>query len=142
MDIKELVRRLIKKHGTTNPYTIIKELGITIVYEDLGTINGYYNKQLRDKQIHINQNLSEHEELLTICHELGHSIMHPNVSTPFLISSTYLSVNKLELEANTFAINLLIQDSDLIEYKEYSTEQLSKLFGYRKELIELRMQNH
>mgnify|MGYP000281037511 CR=1 FL=1 len=141
MDIKELVRRLIKKHGTTNPYTIIKEIGITIVYEDLGTINGYFNKLLRNKQIHINQNLTEREELLTICHELGHAIMHPNVSTPFLISSTYLSVNKLEIEANTFAINLLIQDADLIEYQEYSTEQLSKLFGYRKELIELRMQN-
>lgn len=139
MDIKKLVRRLIKKHGTTNPYTIIKEMGITIVYEDLGTINGYFNKQLRDKQIHINQNLSEHEELFTICHELGHSIMHPNVSTPFLISGTYLSVSKLEIEANTFAMNMLVQDSDLIEYKEYSMEQLSKLFGYRKELLELRL---
>lgn len=114
-------------------------MGITIVYEDLGTINGYFNKQLRDKQIHINQNLSEHEELFTICHELGHSIMHPNVSTPFLISGTYLSVSKLEIEANTFAMNMLVQDSDLIEYKEYSMEQLSKLFGYRKELLELRL---
>lgn len=139
MDIKELVRRLIKKHGTTNPYTIVKEMGITIVYEDLGTINGYFNKQLRDKQIHINQNLLEREELLTICHELGHAIMHPNVSTPFLISGTYLSVNKLEIEANTFAINFLIQDSDLIEYSQYSVEQLSRLFGFSKELIELRL---
>ncbi len=139
MDIKELVRRLIKKHGTTNPYTIVKEMGITIVYEDLGTINGYFNKQLRDKQIHINQNLLEREELLTICHELGHAIMHQNVSTPFLISGTYLSVNKLEIEANTFAINFLIQDSDLIEYSQYSVEQLSRLFGFSKELIELRL---
>lgn len=139
MNINGLVKSLIRKYGTKNPYTIAKEMGVTIVYEDLGTVHGYYNKQLRDKQIHINQNLSKQQMLFTMYHELGHVIMHPNVSTPFLASSTFLSVNKLEIEANTFAMYFLISDDDLKEYRDYCIPQLSMLFGYDEELISLRV---
>lgn len=139
MNIKKLVRYVSKKHGTRNPYIIAKELGITIIYEDLGTVHGYYNKQIRDKQIHINQNLDKQHMLFTMYHELGHAIMHPNVSTHFLASSTLLSVDKLEIEANTFAMHFLISDDDLIEYQDYCIPQLSMVFGYDEELIRLRM---
>lgn len=139
MDIKKLVRKLIKRHGTANPYTIAKEMGITIVYEDLGTVNGYYNSQIRDKQIHVNQNLSKHEELFTVYHELGHAVMHPNTNTPFLIKSTHLSVSKLENEANAFAMYFLISDEDLAEYQDYCIPQFSMFFGYDEELIKLRI---
>ena len=65
--------------------------------------------------------------------------MHPNASTPFLRSKTLLSVDKLEIEANTFAVNLLISDETITENRNYTVEQLSRLLGYNQELINLRL---
>ena len=69
--------------------------------------------------------------------------MHPNANTPFLKSNTYLSVDKLEVEANKFSMIYLISDDDIkeaIEY-QYTPEMLARLWGYKKELIELRIKN-
>lgn len=139
LDIRKKVSSLRKKYKTNNPFDIAKSLGITILFEELGGINGYYNKQLRMKQIHINCNLPRHEQSFTCAHELGHALPHPNANTPFLRKKTYLSVEKLEMEANKFAIELLISDEDLLEYKNYTTEQVSHIFGYHKGLIDLRL---
>ena len=128
-----------RKYDTSNPFDLSACLGIKVIFEDLGTINGYYNKQLRMKQIHINQNLPEHIRKLTCAHELGHALLHPNANTPFLRSCTFYSVNKLEIEANTFAAELLISDDDIKEYKDYTIEQFSKLTGYHEELIRLKL---
>lgn len=142
MKIKKLITYLKRKYETDNPFEIAKCLGIKIIFEELGAINGYYNKVLRQKQIHINQNLPEHLQLLTCAHELGHAIMHPNASTPFLLNSTFLSVSKFEIEANKFAVHLLITDDELHEYGDCTVEQLSRIFGYHKRLIELRINNY
>ena len=94
------------------------------------------------KQIHINQNLNECDAKFTCAHELGHAILHPNASTPFLRSKTFLSVDKLEIEANTFAVDLLIPDDtivEIVENRNYTTEQMARLLGYSQELIKLRM---
>lgn len=129
----------MKKYETSNPFVIAKYLGIKIIFEELGSVNGYYTKILRQKQIHINQNLSEHMQLFTCAHELGHALLHPNASTPFLRNNTLLSVDKMEIEANKFAIDLLISDEILEENKDFTLDQLSRLFGYHKNLIELRL---
>ena len=91
------------------------------------------------KQIHINASLNDQDAYFACAHELGHAIIHPNASTPFLRSKTLLSVDKLEIEANTFAVNLLISDEIILENKNYSAEQLSRLLGYDQLLIELRL---
>lgn len=78
----------------------------------------------------------------TCAHELGHAIIHPEVNTPFLKTQTFLSVNRLEIEANTFAINMLIPDETVLENYNYTTEQLSRLFGYAIPLIELRLKSY
>ena len=94
------------------------------------------------KQIHINQNLNKCDAKFTCAHELGHAILHPNASTPFLRSKTFLSVDKLEIEANTFAVDLLIPDDtivEIVENRNYTTEQMARLLGYSQELIKLRM---
>lgn len=52
---------------------------------------------------------------------------------------TCFNTNKFEIEADTFAMDLLISDDDLNEYSDYTTEQLSRLLGYEKRLIELRL---
>jgi len=137
--ISDTVLHLTKKYNTSNPFELADLLNISVFYENLGTINGYYNRPLRMKQIHINCLLNEQEQKYTCAHELGHAILHPNASTPFLRSNTMLSVEKLEIEADTFAVNLLIPDDTIIENSMYTTEQFSRLLGYRKELIELRL---
>lgn len=96
MDIQKIVYNLIKKYGTDDPFELADSMNISIFYEELGTINGYYNKPLRMKQIHINANLDDNMQKFTCAHELGHAILHPNASTPFLRSKTLFSINKME----------------------------------------------
>ena len=137
--IDEIDLKLTKKYKTSNPFELAEHLKISVFYENLGTINGYYNKPLRMKQIHINCCLEEQEAKYTCAHELGHAVLHPNASTPFLRSNTMISVEKMETEANTFAVNLLIPDEAIIENAGYTTEQISRLLGYNQKLIELRL---
>lgn len=139
LDVKKLVSKLIRKYHTRNVFDLAKSMGILVLFEDLGSINGYYSKQLRIKQIHINCNLPEYMQTLTCAHELGHAVMHQNANTSFLRSSTFLSVDRLEIEANTFAMHLLLSDEVINEHKGYTVEQMSRITGYNKRLIELRI---
>lgn len=139
LDIKRIVRHLQKKYQSNDPLEIAASKGILVIREELGSIRGYYNKVLRQQQIHINCNLEEHAMIYTAAHELGHAILHPDSNTPFLCANTYLSVNKLEMEANKFAMELLICDECLKEYPDSTIEGLSRIFGYQERLIELRL---
>lgn len=136
-----MVNCLIKRYKTRNPFEIADNLKIIVSYESLGTINGYYNTAYRQKFIHINIDLPAYKQTYTAAHELGHAVMHPKANTPFLRENTYLSIDRLEVEANKFAVNLLISDEDLEEHKEFTTEQLAKLYGLHEKLIQLRLQH-
>lgn len=142
LNIKDIILHLKKKYNTSDPFELADALKISVFYEELGSINGYYNKPLRMKQIHINSSLNERDAKYTCAHELGHAIMHPNASTPFLRSKTLLSVDKLEIEANIFAVNLLISDETITEHQNYTVEQLSKFLGYSQELVHLRLKTY
>ena len=69
-------KQLISKYKTNNPQEIAQELGIIILFEPLGDINGYYNTAFRQKFIHINNTLVEAKQKFTIAHELGHALLH------------------------------------------------------------------
>ena len=142
MNIREEVAYLKRYYKTDNPCEIIHAKNILLLNEELGLIRGYYNLVLRQKQIHINCNLNGTQRDFTTTHELGHALMHPKASTPFLLSNTHLSVDKLEIEANKFAVEFLISDDVLIEcfkHNRYTIEQAARSLGYQKELIELRL---
>lgn len=139
LDIRGLISKLNRKFKTNSPFEIAQALNIPIIYEELGTINGYYNKPYRQKQIHINCNLNDHQRMFTCAHELGHALLHPNANTPFLINNTLLSVDKMEIEANRFAVELLITDEMIKENNNFTVSQLSKLFGLNEQLVELRI---
>ena len=140
MDVKKKAVSLVRVHGTNDPFKIAAEKNILILFENLGSINGYYNKQLRQKQIHINQNLNRHMQRFTAAHELGHALLHPDENTPFLRNNTFLLVDKLEIEANHFAIELLIPDSEFRECvsSSYTVDQIARIYGCERELIKLK----
>jgi hypothetical protein len=56
-----------------------------------------------------------------------------------LTKYTYLSVDKYEIEANKFALELLIPDELLLEYQDCTIDQVARAIGYQKNLIALRM---
>ena len=116
--IREKVDDLIKKYGTNDPFKIAEFMGIEIIYENLGKSFGYFSKICRIPIIHINESISYEKQLFTIAHELGHAILHPNENTAFLKSNTYYSTEKIEVEANIFAIDLLFKENNSITIKE------------------------
>jgi len=135
---KIATKRLIKKYHTNCPFQIAREMGVVILFEKLGNTLGYFNKYKRIKIIHINQEISEAEQQFTCAHELGHSILHPVVNTPFLKRNTLFSISKIEREANEFAVELLLPDSLLSEYEDLSLSQIAATCGIPPELISLR----
>lgn len=57
---------------------------------------------------------------MTCAHELGHAILHPDENTAFLKKNTLFSTDKIEVEANTFAVELLLPDELFLEQDNYS----------------------
>lgn len=113
--IKQIVSKLIKQCGTNNPFEIAAQKNITVLYEDLGSTLGFYFTYKRIKFIHIHHRLSEEMQRFVCAHELGHAILHPKENTIFMRSSTFFSVDRIEREANTFAIQLLTYNKGIYE---------------------------
>ena len=139
-DIKKLVSYYIKKFDTTNPFEIADALGIIVQTGKLG-FEGCYMFLKNHRYIFINKNLSEHEKRLVMAHELGHAILHRKENCYFIRNKTLLLNSKKEIEANKFAMELLLSDSFLEEYGEFTVEQISRMTGYEQKLIELKMHN-
>jgi Zn-dependent peptidase ImmA (M78 family) len=135
--IKAIVEKLIEKHKTNCPFTLAKNLNINMLYEDLGSTMGYFSKDFRFKFIHINQSLNEEESIFTCAHELGHAIQYPDVNTPFLKRHTLFSVDKIEREANTFTVELLLPDRLIKENADCSIFNIGKMVGIPDKLIKL-----
>lgn len=136
--IKETVETLIKKYKTNCPFVLAKKLKVNIVYEKLGETMGYFTNDYRIKFIHINNALSEDESRFTCAHELGHAILHPNINTPFLKRHTLYSVDKIERQANTFAVELLLPDNLLGEYTNCGLYNIAHCIGIPERLIDLK----
>ena len=121
MNIKLRVKNLEKKYGTRDPYKLCKRLKINIIYMDLGEIKGIYKKVVTNKFIVINENLDEFCQKVVLAHELGHAVLHHSKEIQALKDYDLFPryTNQIEIEANTFAAELLIDDTfDNDEYIE------------------------
>lgn len=136
-DIKKLVSYYIRKFDTTNPFEIADALGIIVQTGKLG-FEGCYMFLKNHRCIFLNEDLSEHDKTLVMAHELGHAIMHRKENCYFIRNQTLLLNSKKEIEANTFAVELLVPDNIVLEYQDYNIQQLSILLGYDEKLLQLK----
>ncbi|WP_336820236.1 ImmA/IrrE family metallo-endopeptidase [Bacillus thuringiensis] len=134
MDIKEYALKIAEKYETTNPFEIANRKNIIVLFEDLGNTLGFYNTYKRFKFIHINNQIDENAQRFVCAHELGHALLHPKANTPFLRNQTFFSVNRLEIEANTFAVELLLSDEIISTYQHtnLSIQEISMIHGIPK----------
>lgn len=126
LNIKCEVKKLIKKYNTNNPYELCDYLHIKILFEELGSIKGFYQAVPKNKVIHLNLNLNDSDMLWTLAHELGHAILHTKLNILFLEQHTCIVKSKYEIEADTFAAELLIDDDLLKEYEGYPVNNIAK----------------
>lgn len=141
MDIKKRVNTLVRKFGTRNPLEIAERTGCIIVRYPLEGVRGFYHYFQRNHIIYVDDRLPDHMILFVIAHELGHVFLHKKSNAIFMDTRTHFIKNKYENEANLFAMDLLISDEDIEEHLDFTTSQLSTLYGYHKSLIELRMRD-
>lgn len=141
--IKTTVNMLIKKHKTNNPFRIAKSKNIEILFMDLGKTYGYYRAYKRIQTIHLNNRLDERTQYFVCAHELGHAILHPRANTSFLKHNTFFSLDKIEVEANKFAVELLMPDKEVYEYEStnLSIYEIGEIYGIPKEMAELKKLN-
>lgn len=125
--IKEIVRRLKIIYGDDSPLEIIKKRNIVLCYLDEKSVSkGAYKKFLGTQFIYINTGLSFFEKRLTYTHELGHSIIHPDVDTFELKRTDPISLTKYENEANLFAAEFLLEDDILDKYPGESIYDIAR----------------
>lgn len=141
MRIKRRVEQIVRKYRTRDPFEMIKGMNVILVYYPLEGVHGFYQYFQRNNIIYLDERLSKNEQRFVLAHELGHMFLHKKANAIFMDTRTQFNTDKFELEANTFAIDLLLPDSLLEEYKEFTVEQISRLTGYHKRLIELRIHN-
>lgn len=137
MDAKLCAEKLCKKYKTDNVYKIADEMGVIIHRVHLGSTRGMCYTAKRIKQIFLNIDMPRHIERFVLGHELGHLVMHPKHNAPFL-QTTFFNTDRYEIEANTFAINLLMSDLDIMEHWDYTVDEWAMCYGLPREIIELR----
>ena len=141
MNIPVKANSLVRKYGTRNPFEIIKSLNVIIVFYPLEGVNGFYQYFQRNNIIYIDERLSDTEKMFVCAHELGHMMLHKKSNAIFMDSRTQLNTSKYELEADRFAMNLLVPNEVFEEHLDFTVSQFSRLLGYNKKLIELRMKD-
>jgi len=143
LKIKKTVIELVNICNSQNVYDICSYLDIEIIKHNLNNIKGYYTSLEGEKAIIINNCLPDEEEEIVVAHELGHISLHSSSNICFLTNYTYSNTNKFENQANKFAAELLISDTELREIKDmqFSLEQMACYFKVPLELVEFKL-NH
>lgn len=141
MDIRKKVQQLIRRHGTNDPERLARTMGINVIYIDLGgSVYGTYLKYKRVKTILIDaERTPEHLRRFVLAHELGHAVCTPDANTSWISAYTLaLNTDRIEREANTFAVELLLPDDFVRENEGCSIYQLARLRGVPEGLVELK----
>ena len=137
--LKEIKEQKGKITYPINPFELLKEQQAIITYSDFDKLEGLLLYDKEKTVVAINMNRPITRQRFTAAHELGHMLLHKQSNVLFMDTRTQFVTSKFEQEANKFAAELLISDDILEEYKELTIEQFSRLLGYDKKFIELRV---
>lgn len=141
--IRKQVRKLVLSCKTRDPASIAEKLGINLWYRDLGGLKGFYLYERKSRYIIVNERLDSITAQVVIAHELGHHMLHKELSAGGIRENTmFLDGNKTERQANLFAAELLIADEKITElvYDGCTVEQLSAALCTLPEIIEYKLE--
>lgn len=144
-EIRETVRIIKQYYPGLSALDVLNELKVVTSFlvdtNETKLPDGCYFKLDNIKFVLINPSLCEHERNRVYAHELGHALLHPNVNTLNLENYDKVFVKKLELEADKFCCEFLLDDNVFSTYEGYSNSEIAKIFGITTELVDLKFNN-
>ena len=139
MKPKRAAESLVHKYGTRDPFRLAQELGFIVIRTPLQGIRGFWHHIQRQHIIYIDNRLQDPEARFVCAHEIGHIMLHRGYNRLYLDSNTYFQVNRREIEANRFAVDLLYDDEDLRFFLDFPIQLAADFMGVSTELAEYRL---
>lgn len=147
--IKDIVKRLKILYKNIPVDRVLQDRGIVVVpISGIGIFKGASKMYCGVQYIFIDTKLSPTERLVTLVHELGHSILHPNVDTYELkLANAYYFLTKYENQAHLFAAEYLLPDSIINDFNSCSCEvgegksisDIANEYGVTEELVSIKL---
>ncbi len=113
---ENIADKLANQFYTRDPFVLAKALNRIVIETPLVGVRGYYQRIKKSHIIYIDSGLNEFERQFVCAHELGHSVLHPQLNAIFMDSCTHFKKAKYEIEADRFAIDLLIPCERYADY--------------------------
>ena len=143
--IIESAREITEKFGGRTVFETAENYGVTVWRRNLGSLKGFYIFENNRRYIVINESLDSVMQRVVCAHELGHDVLHRELSAGGIRETTLLlSGNKTEREANLFAACLLVPDdavlsaisySDSIEALAFELDLPPQIIEYKLEIL-------
>lgn len=144
-EIREKVRILKTYYPGYSAHQILKQLKVVTNFLDDTNEDempeGCYYILDNVKFVSINSSLPEHEYSRVYAHELAHVLFHPYVNTLRLEDYDKVFVRKLEIQADMFCCEFLLDDNIFDEYEGVPNEKIAIAKGVTTELVELKFNN-
>lgn len=137
-DAKKAAVELSAMYHTNDPFEIAEQLGVYTQVGPLGKIFGCCLTIAGERFIYINSDLDTPTQKMVAAHELGHAVMHQEDYFFFNWMNDTTYRNRAEIESHTFAAELLVPDSVVLEHPGFTLNQLSALTGYAEEFLKFK----
>ncbi|MCC7667473.1 ImmA/IrrE family metallo-endopeptidase [Liquorilactobacillus satsumensis] len=123
--------KIKRTYSSTTPHSLAEEAHYKILYADLDkNTGGCTITNSRCSTIIVNRNWEEHYLNFVILHEFSHLKLHGGESAPFYRNiglDTFIP--KMEREANSLALKILISMQDMTEIQGLTKYQLLNYLG-------------
>jgi len=142
--IKDIVAGLVEHSGTSDIYTICDFLNIEIIKKtNINSKSYYVRDSFGSEIIYLKPGLNPKKEKAIIAHELGHAILHTDLSTAFFAGNRLANKCKIEKQADYFAATLLTWEIDLDNYSwdGQTIDQLAEEIDVTTDLLKIKSNN-
>ena len=120
--IISLAEQVRSEFGGRDIFQTAENSGAAVWLRELGSLKGFYLFEINKRYIIVNKSLDKLLQQTVCAHELGHDMLHRELSAGGIRESTlFLASNKTEREANLFAAEILLTDRETLSVMDYCT---------------------
>lgn len=132
------VDELAGEYGTSEPFELAERMGINVFRRPLADIGGYYALLRNGMKIAvIDSTLPRHLQRFVLAHEIGHAVLHPEQNA-MMLKSLLWATDRQEIEADRFAVNLLLSDSMVYDNPDRTVDDWASILGLPRKVVELK----